>query len=189
MTKLNFKTLGQELRTELLARRRDFHMHPELGFEEFRTSGIVAEELTKLGIEVQTGIAKTGVVGVLEGDTDGPTVLVRADMDALPILEQNDMDYASQSPGKMHACGHDAHVAIGLGVANLCSPQPSFAGWSGKIVPAWRRGNGGALAMINDGVLGKSGAGYSSGPPRVDGIANRHCRGCQWACNVGFVDI
>jgi amidohydrolase len=95
MTSIDFKAKAEALRDELVARRRDLHRHPELGFEEYRTAGIVADELTKLGLEVQTGVGKTGVVGLLEGEKDGPTILVRADMDALPILEANQVDYAS----------------------------------------------------------------------------------------------
>src|SRR5690349_11702085 len=121
MTTIDFKTQAEALRDELVARRRDFHMHPELAFEEVRTAGIVAQELSALGLEVQAGVGKTGVVAMLEGDKDGPTVLVRADMDALPILEENQTSYASQTPGKMHACGHDGHTTIALGVAKLLS--------------------------------------------------------------------
>ncbi len=89
--------------SEWIARRRDLHQHPELGFQEVRTAGIVAETLNRLGLEVQTGVGKTGVIGVLEGSGDGPTVLVRADMDALPITEENVVDYASKTPGVMRA--------------------------------------------------------------------------------------
>src|SRR5215216_1123111 len=112
---IDFKSEAEALRDELIAHRRDFHMHPELAFEEVRTAGIVARELADLGMEVQGGVGKTGVIGLLEGAHDGPTVLVRADMDALPILEENDVEYKSTVPGKMHACGHDAHTAIALG--------------------------------------------------------------------------
>ena len=93
---IDFMADAEALRSELIARRRDFHQHPELAFEEHRTAGIVADELNDLGLEVQTGIGKTGVVGILEGTADGPTVLYRADMDALPIQEENDTDYVSQ---------------------------------------------------------------------------------------------
>lgn len=99
---INFTTEAEALRDELVARRRDFHMHPELAFEEFRTSGIVADELRQLGLEVQTGIGKTGVVGILEGSQDGPTILVRADMDALPIREENGFSYVSTT--RQDAC-------------------------------------------------------------------------------------
>src|SRR5688572_27870243 len=99
--------------------RRDFHMYPELGYREIRTGGIIAEELQSLGIEVTKGIGKTGVVGLLEGAKPGPTLMLRFDMDALPIVEETGAEYASQNNGVMHACGHDGHTAIGLTVAEI----------------------------------------------------------------------
>lgn len=142
------------MRDELVARRRDLHQHPELAFEEVRTAGIVAQELSNLGLEVQTGVGKTGVVAILEGDSDGPTVLVRADMDALPIEEANQTDYISQTSGKMHACGHDGHTTIALGVARLLSGYRSQMAGRVKFVfqPAEEIASG-ARAMIDDGVL------------------------------------
>src|SRR5579859_7740053 len=95
---------------DLVATRRDLHEHPELAFEEVRTSGIIAQRLQKLGLEVQTGVAKTGVIGLLRGGASKPgakTIAIRADMDALPIHELNEIEYRSQTDGKMHACGHD----------------------------------------------------------------------------------
>ncbi len=115
----DFLARAQELFPFTQATRRDLHMHPELGFHEVRTAGIVARELQNLGLEVTTGIGKTGVVGLLEGGQPGPTLLLRFDMDALPILEQTGAEYASKSPGVMHVCGHDGHTAIGLTVARL----------------------------------------------------------------------
>ncbi len=142
------------LKDEMIARRRDLHRHPELAFEEVRTAGIVAAELQALGLEVQTGVGRTGVVGVLEGSHDGPTVLVRADMDALPIHEENQTDYVSTVAGKMHACGHDGHVSMGLAVARVLSAQRERLHGRVKFVfqPAEEIG-GGARAMIADGVL------------------------------------
>ena len=99
--------------------RRDFHIHPELGFHEVRTGGIVAKELEALGLEVTKGIGKTGVVGLLEGSKPGPVILLRFDMDALPIVEETGAEYASQNQGVMHACGHDGHTAMGLTVAKI----------------------------------------------------------------------
>ncbi|MBI5952226.1 MAG: amidohydrolase [Chloroflexi bacterium] len=141
------------------ALRRDFHMHPELGFTEIRTGGIVAKELEALGIEVTKGVGKTGVVGLLEGGKPGPTLLLRFDMDALPITEDTGAEYASQNPGIMHACGHDGHTAIGLTVAKILNAhkselagtikfcfQPSEEGTNGE-------GFGGAEMMMKDGVL------------------------------------
>lgn len=116
---------AQGIGEQLIAWRRDFHQHPELGFQETRTAARVAEELEALGYEVQTGIGRTGVVA--ERGTAGPVIAVRADMDALPIQEENDVPYASDKPGVMHACGHDAHVAIALGVATLLA-ETTFSG-------------------------------------------------------------
>lgn len=154
MTNIDFQAEAAALHDELIARRRDFHQHPELAFEEFRTSGIVAEELNRLGLEVQTGVGKTGVVGILEGAQDGPTVLVRADMDALPILEENGFAYASSVPGKMHACGHDGHTTIGLGVAKVLSQhRDQIAGRIKFVFQPAEEIVGGARAMVEDGVL------------------------------------
>lgn len=154
MMTIDFMTEAEAMREELIERRRDFHRHPELAFEELRTAGIVADELGQLGLEVQTGVGKTGVVGILEGAGDGPTLLYRADMDALPIEEENSADYASVESGKMHACGHDGHTAIALGIAKLLSNHRRRLNGRVKFVfqPAEEVG-GGALAMIEDGVL------------------------------------
>lgn len=154
MARIDFKAEAEALRDELVTRRRDFHRHPELAFEEVRTAGIVAAELTKLGLEVQTGVGKTGVVGLLEGDQDGPTVLLRADMDALPILEENTFGYVSTVPGKMHACGHDGHTAIALGVAKLLSQhRDQIAGRVKFVFQPAEEVAGGAKAMVADGVM------------------------------------
>jgi len=139
--------------------RRDFHMHPELGFNEIRTSGIVARELEALGLEVTKGVGKTGVVALLEGARPGPTLLARFDMDALPILEETGAEYASQTPGVMHACGHDGHTAIGLTVARMLNAHRDQLAGTVKFVfqPAeetlGEEGLGGAEMMIRDGVL------------------------------------
>jgi amidohydrolase len=152
--RIDFRGEVQALAPEIIARRRDLHRHPELAFEETRTAGIVAKELLKLGLEVQTGVGKTGVVGLLEGDHPGLTVLVRADMDALPVHEQNETDYVSTVPGKMHACGHDGHTSIGLAVAKMLSARRAQMHGRVKFVfqPAEEVGNG-AKAMIADGAL------------------------------------
>ena len=154
MMTIDFMAEAKAMRAELIERRRDFHRHPELAFEELRTAGIVADELGQLGLEVQTGVGKTGVVGILEGAGDGPTLLYRADMDALPIEEENSADYASSESGRMHACGHDGHTAIALGIAKLLSNHRRRLNGRVKFVfqPAEEVG-GGALAMIEDGAL------------------------------------
>src|SRR5216684_2637468 len=147
-------TLPPVDRGQLVATRRDLHQHPELGFEERRTSGLVAERLQRLGYTVRTGVGKTGVVGLRDGASGGKSrcVLIRADMDALPIEEANDVSYRSQAAGKMHACGHDGHVAIGLEVARRL--HAAFLPGSVKLAfqPAEEISNG-AEAMIRDGVL------------------------------------
>jgi amidohydrolase len=134
--------------------RRDFHAHPELGFQEVRTSGIVARELNALGLEVCSGVGGTGVVALLEGSKPGPVLLIRADMDALPILEETGTPYASQNPGVMHACGHDGHTAVLLTVAKMLHAHRTELSGTVKFMfqPA-EEGMGGAEKMIADGVL------------------------------------
>lgn len=151
---IDFHAEAEALRPEIIARRRDFHRHPELAFEEVRTAEIVANTLRDLGLEVQTGVGRTGVVALLEGAHDGPTVLVRADMDALPIHEENETEYASTVAGKMHACGHDGHTAIGLAVAKMLAARQDEMRGRIKFVfqPAEEIGEG-ARAMVADGVL------------------------------------
>ncbi len=148
---------AQALADQMVAVRRDLHAHPELGFQEVRTARIVADRLDELGYEVVTGVGKTGVVGLLGGakaSSSDHTVLLRFDMDALPIHEANDVPYRSQTPGVMHACGHDAHVAVGLAVAELMAKHRADWGGTVKLMfqPA-EEGLGGALAMIGDGLL------------------------------------
>lgn len=142
------------LREQLVAWRRDFHQHPEIAFEEVRTSQKVAEILAQFGLEVQYGVGKTGVVGILEGTSSGPTVLVRADMDALPIQEENDVPYKSQTANRMHACGHDGHTAIALSVAKILAERRDRIHGAVKFVfqPAEEIAAG-AKAMIEDGVM------------------------------------
>jgi amidohydrolase len=154
MADIDFKSEALAMKDQLVAWRRDFHRHPELGFQEVRTSGIVARHLADLGLEVQTGVGKTGVIGVLDGAQPGPVVMLRFDMDALPIEEANRTDYVSQNPGVMHACGHDAHTAIGMGMAQLLARHRDRIRGALKFVfqPA-EEGCGGALAMIADGAM------------------------------------
>ncbi|MER3484433.1 MAG: amidohydrolase, partial [Meiothermus sp.] len=114
---MNLEDSIAQLTPSLLEMRRDFHRHPELGFQEFRTSAKLAEFLVGQGLEVTTGIAQTGLVAKLKGAKPGKTVLVRADIDALPINEETGAPYTSQTPGVMHACGHDGHAAVAAHVA------------------------------------------------------------------------
>ncbi|WP_127104794.1 M20 aminoacylase family protein [Pararhodobacter zhoushanensis] len=143
----------QDFAEDLTAIRRDLHEHPELGFQEVRTSGIVAAELTRLGIEVTTGLGKTGVVGVLKGNRPGKTIGLRADMDALPIGEQTNLPWSSKNPGVMHACGHDAHTTMLLGAARYLAEDRDFAGTAVFIFQPAEEGLGGARAMIADGLF------------------------------------
>jgi amidohydrolase len=141
---------------DLVHWRRDFHMHPELGFTEKRTSQIVADELEKLGYKVRRDVGRTGVVADF-GDENGPTIAVRADMDALPIIESADREYASRNPGIMHACGHDSHTAMALGVASLLAKQ-KFPGrvrflFQPSEEMADDEGISGAGRMVQDGAL------------------------------------
>ena len=136
------------------ALRRDFHAHPELGFHEVRTAGIVARELAALGLEMHTGVAGTGVVALIEGVTSGPTILVRADMDALPITEETGAEYASRNAGVMHACGHDGHTAILLTVAKMLhAHRHELTGTVKLIFQPAEEGMGGAEKMIESGIL------------------------------------
>lgn len=145
---------AQELFDYCQRMRRDFHRHPELGFKEIRTAGIVASELHELGLEVTTGVAETGVVALLEGACLGPVTMLRFDMDALPIVEETGAEYASENQDVMHACGHDGHTAIGLTVARLLHRHRQELPGIVKLVfqPA-EEGLGGAEAMIRAGVL------------------------------------
>ena len=146
--------MASRLSETVIRLRRDFHQHPELGFEEKRTSSVIAEYLKGLGLEVATGIAGTGVVGLLHGASPGKTVMLRADMDALPIQELNETDYHSVTPGVMHACGHDGHMAILLGTAELLSSfRDSFKGQVKFVFQPAEENLGGAKIMIEQGVL------------------------------------
>lgn len=145
---------AEALLDRLIADRRDLHRHPELAFTEHRTAGIVAERLRSLGYEVTTGVGRTGVVGLLPPGDGERVVMLRFDMDALPIDEANEVEYRSQVPGCMHACGHDGHVAIGLGVAELLARHRERLGGGVKLLfqPAEEDG-GGAAHMVADGAL------------------------------------
>ena len=140
---------------DLVAMRRDLHEHPELAFEEVRTSGIVAQRLQALGLDVRTNVAKTGVVGTLRGTREGAkTVAIRADMDALPIYERNEIEYRSTVDGKMHACGHDGHTSILLTVADILTRRKDELQGNIKFIfqPAEEQ-IGGAEPMVQEGAL------------------------------------
>ena len=158
---------ADKIESKVIAWRRDFHEHPELGNNEFRTAGIIAKYLESLGLEVKTGVAKTGVVGILKGGKPGPVVALRADMDGLPVVERTPVPFASkvkaqyngQEVGVMHACGHDSHVAILMGVAEILSSMKNDLAGTVKFifqpaeegVPAGEEG--GAERMVKEGVM------------------------------------
>jgi len=177
------KTIASALQPKLVEIRRDLHQHPELSNREFRTAGIVAEHLRQLDLSVQTGIAHTGVVGLLEGTRSGPTVAVRADMDALPIQELNMVPYRSKHDGVKHACGHDVHTAIGLGVAETLSQMRTTLHGSVKFIfqpaeeGAPKGETGGAYLMLDEGVLDN---------PRVESILGLHVMPTLDAGKLGY---
>jgi hippurate hydrolase len=145
---------------------KDVHRHPELSMREERTAGLAAERLGKAGFEVTTGVGKTGVVGLLRNG-DGPTVMVRADMDALPVREQTGLDYASETDGVMHACGHDMHVAWLAGAASLLAANRRA--WHGTLMPVFQPAEEtaeGAQAMIDDGLFDRF--------PKPDVVLGQH---------------
>ena len=149
-----------ELQAEITEWRRDMHEHPEILFETHRTSALVAEKLEAFGCdEVVTGIGRTGVVGVIKGKAtgSGKVIGLRADMDALPILEQTGLDYASKTPGAMHACGHDGHTAMLLGAAKYLSETRNFDGTVVVIFQPAEEGGGGGKEMCDDGMMERFG--------------------------------
>ena len=148
-----------ELHEEIAAWRQDFHEHPELQFDVHRTAGIVAEKLREFGCdEVVGGIGKTGVVGIIKGKGDGGRCVgLRADMDALPIEEATGLPYASKTPGKMHACGHDGHTAMLLGAAKYLAETRNFEGSVAVIFQPAEEGGGGGREMVNDGMMDRFG--------------------------------
>lgn len=171
--------LTNQLEPKVIAWRRDFHEHPELGNNEVRTAGIIAKHLQSLGIEVKTGVAKTGVVGILKGGKPGPVVALRADMDALPVIERTPVPFASkakttyngQEVGVMHACGHDTHMAVLMGVAQILSSMKNDLKGTVKFIfqPAEEGAplgeKGGAEVMVKEGILEN---------PKVDVIFGLH---------------
>ncbi len=155
-----------QLQPQLVQWRRHLHRFPELGFQERATSDFIAQKLRSWGLSVQTGIARTGIVATVEGALPGPVLGVRADMDALPILERNPVEYASEHSGVMHACGHDGHVAIALGTARwLAEHRETLAGTVKFLFQPAEEGPGGALPMIEAGVLSR---------PDVDALIGLH---------------
>ena len=179
------------LESKVIAWRRDIHQHPELGNRETRTAALVADHLRKLGIEVKTGVAVTGVVGVLKGDKPGPVVALRADMDALPVEERNNLPFKSVAKGEyngqqvavMHACGHDSHVAILMGVAEVLSGMKKDLRGTVKFIfqpaeeGAPKGEEGGAKLMVQEGVLDA---------PKVDAIFGLHINAQLEVGKIGY---
>ena len=143
-----------KIQKEIIDNRRYFHKHPELSFKEYNTSKAIAEKLEEMGIEVSTGIAQTGLTGLIRGGKPGKTIALRADMDALPIQETSDIEYKSVNDGVMHACGHDGHIAMLLGAAKAINQIKQKLNGNVKLIfqPA-EEGLAGALHMINEGVI------------------------------------
>ena len=141
--------------TELRDVRRDLHAHPELSFQETRTSGVVAEQLARFGIEVHRGLAKTGVVGVIPGrqTASGRAIGLRADMDCLPMHELAEIPHRSRHEGRMHACGHDGHVTMLLGAARYLAETRNFDGTAYVIFQPAEEGGGGANVMVQEGLF------------------------------------
>src|ERR1700743_2348644 len=146
---------ARSFQAELVAIRHDIHAHPELGLDEVRTAELVAKQLEKWGIEVHRNVGVTGVVGVLRNGNGQASVGLRADMDALPILEATDLPYASQNPGRVHACGHDGHTTMLLGAAKYLAETRNFNGTVNFIFQPAEEGVGGALEMLQDGLFGR----------------------------------
>lgn len=142
-----------KLLDKLTTLRRKLHRYPELAYQEHKTAKIVSETLTALGLKVHSGIAETGVVGVLEFDDKGPSIGFRADMDALPIVEETNVEYASKHAGVMHACGHDGHTAMLLGAADLLSKRKDLTGRIVFIFQPAEENEGGAKRMLEDGLI------------------------------------
>lgn len=173
------RAITERIEPNLIAIRRDIHAHPELGFEEVRTAGVVASELERLGIPHQTGVGRTGVVGLIEGGRPGPVLAIRADMDALPILEKTGLPFASTKEGLMHACGHDIHTTTLLGVAAVLKDlAPQLAGTVKLVFQPAEEGLGGMQAMLDDGVMDN---------PRIDLALGFHNHPDMAAGTFGFV--
>ena len=166
-----------DLLPEITAWRHDFHEHPELMYDVHRTAGLVAERLSAFGCdEVVPGVGRTGVVGVIKGKStaSGKVIALRADMDALPIHEESGVDYASKTPGKMHACGHDGHTAILLGVAKYLSETRNFDGTVVLLFQPAEEGGAGGKAMVDDGVMDRYGVQEVYGLHNTPGLPVGH---------------
>jgi amidohydrolase len=184
------ENLVADAEPRLIELRRDIHAHPELSFEEVRTAGVVAAELARLGVPHRTGVGRLGVVGLIEGGRPGPTLAIRADMDALPIMERTGLDFASRNAGRMHACGHDVHTATLLGVAAVLQRlAPRLAGSVKLVFQPAEEGLGGMEAMLADGVLDDPPVGMALGFHNYPGMpvgAFGYVRGASQAASDQF---
>jgi amidohydrolase len=152
---VSIKQVAESLEDKLINIRRKIHENPELGFEEFETAKYICENLDALAIPYKSGIAKTGIVGTLKGKGEGTSIMLRADIDALPLDEDNDVPYKSKTPNKMHACGHDSHIACLLGAAEILNNKRSeFDGTVYLVFQPAEEGPGGAEPMIKEGAIG-----------------------------------
>ena len=148
------KSLSEKYKNKVIELRRTIHANPELSFQEYKTSELVKKELLSLGLEVKDNIAKTGIIAILKGKGEGKTLLLRADMDALPLQEEAPVDYISKNPGVMHACGHDFHTANLLGVAMILNEmKDDFSGTVKFVFQPAEENGGGGRSMVNEGVL------------------------------------
>ena len=150
---INYHPSVLKIQNKIIALRRDFHKHPELSFQEFRTAKIVAKELRSYGLEVNEKIGKNGVVGILKGNKKGKTIALRADMDALQMPEENNFNHRSKTKGKMHACGHDGHISMLLGAAKYLSETKRFKGTVYFIFQPAEEGLGGGQVMVEEGLF------------------------------------
>jgi len=176
---MNIKKEIELLNEELISLRRDFHSHPELGFQEFRTGKIVADYLESLGLEVQRNVAKTGVVGLLKSDKPGKTIALRTDMDALPLEEETGLEFASKTNGVMHACGHDGHLAMMLIAAKILSSKKNEINGNVKFVFQPNEEDAGAEIMINEGILEN---------PKVDAALGLHLWSALESGKIGLAE-
>ena len=182
------------LADEMKAWRRHIHMNPELGRECHETAAFVVERLKEFGVdEITTGLAESGVVAVINGQGEGPAIGLRADMDALPMEEITGLEYASKTPGKMHACGHDGHTAMLLGAAKYLSETRNFAGKAVLIFQPDEELSGGGEAMVKEGMMERFGIdevyAINNGPGLEAGLIGTVAGPIMAAVDSFYIDI
>lgn len=186
MNKALDTSISTELTEQMRQWRHEIHQHPETAYEEFKTAALVVEVLQSVGIEVHTGIAETGVVGILKKGSSDKRIGLRADMDALDILEDNDLDYCSQVTGKMHACGHDGHTAMLLGAAVHLAQNVDFDGTVVFIFQPAEEVRGGALRMLQEGLFERFPVDMVFGLHNMPGIATGQFAICEGPLMASF---